>query len=240
MKIKKGIKIEVIKEKGEDRSNYTRYWVRGEGCNLYMITVDSENLWTCTCESNIFRGLCYHILMIKTELERRILTKRMHKINPVCVNRRDFDNYFNSERFIAEPIYGGPRQFVIFGRFIYRGGKKEMEWCLPGHIKLAGTILEGLWDCYGKKRGMEIFRICDCLFYKGLDYRFSPLAIRREMAERVIKVWRPPMVRLTDYEYSLEGKNELMNQWGSVLLKDINSTYDLTEKSPRAWMVLMR
>jgi hypothetical protein len=223
-----------------DKTGYTQYEVRGDSPTIYVVTVDSEGLWSCSCPSNTFRGLCYHIQMIRMELERVMILSRIPKIAPVIVNDRDFGRYYKQDRFVAEPIYGGPRQFVTFGRWVYLGKVNRRVWCLPGHLRLAGTVLEGTWDNYGRPKGQGIFRIIDCLSHKGIDYRLSPLALRREMAERVLSKWCPSHVAMTEYEFTAEGKAELMAKYGVCILKDINSSYDLANKSPRAWMMKAR
>jgi len=240
-KVLTGVQVRLVTNPDDfDKTGYTQYEVRGDSAKIYVVTVDSEGLWSCSCPSNTFRGLCYHIQMIRMELERVAYLNRMPKIAPVVVNARDFERYYGQDRFIAEPIYGGPRQYVTFGRWVFLGKQNRKQWCLPGYLRLAGTMLEGTWDNYGRPRGQGIFRIIDCLSYKGLDYRLSPLALRREMAERILEKWCPSDVALTEYEFTLDGKEELMAKYGVCVLKDINSSYDLTNKSPRAWMVRAR
>jgi hypothetical protein len=240
-KVLTGVQVKLATDPDDyDKTGYTKYEVRGDSAMIYVVTVDSEGLWSCSCPSSTFRGLCYHIQMIRTELERIAILNRIPKIAPVIVNARDFERYYNQGRFIAEPLYGGPRQFVTFGRWIYLDKNRRKEWCLPGHLRLAGTVLEGAWDNYGRPRGRGVFRVIDCLCYKGIDYRLSPLALRREMAERALHKWCPSHVALTEYEFTPEGKAELMAKYGVCMLKDINSPYDLANRSPRAWMVKAR
>lgn len=233
-----GVQVRLVSDPRKfDVTGITRYEVRGDSPTIYVVTVDSEGLWTCSCPSNMYRGLCYHVQMIRMELERDIILQRIPRVSPTKVSAPDFERYYMRDRFLAEPIYGGPRQFITFGRWVYLNRTKRKDWCLPGWLRFAGTVLEGTWDNYGKRAGQGLFRVIDCLMYKGLNHSLSPLALRRELAEKVLSKWCPPCVAMAEYEFTQEGKAELLAKWGSVMLKDINSTYDLTNRSPRAWMV---
>lgn len=199
----KGIKVKIVTPPRQfHKTCYTKYEVRGDSPMIYVVTVDSEGLWSCSCPSSTYRGLCYHIQMIRMEMERFAILNRLPPIKPVPVDPKDFARYYTQDRFIAEPIYGGPRQFVTFGRWIYLGKLNKKVWCLPGYIKLAGTVLEGTWDNYGRPKGRGIFRVIDCIQHKGIDFSLSPLAILREMAERVLEKWCPSNVALTEYEFT--------------------------------------
>lgn len=223
-----------------ERTGLTRFRVRGAGSSkVRRVTVDREGLWTCSCPSSKYRGVCYHVNALQFELERVSVMKRLleARIDPAIVDSHEFDYYYTREQFIAEPLYKGPRQFLLIARYLYLDLQKQTRWYHPSLLPLAGTVLEGAWDSYGSKS--RRFKIFDCLYHKGLDYRFSPLGIRRDLAANAVAQLRrvSDEIEVARYEHSPEGKEALMAAYGTVILKDVNSLYDRRGKSPRGWML---
>ena len=228
-----------VKRRRVINSFHTQFWVKGNSGSAYIVNVDEQGLYTCSCRGNKFHWSCYHVLMLKTELERIKLVRELEQLKPkpISVDDPDFTKYMRLPRFVSEPIYPGPRMYVVFGCWVYLGIHRKRSWEVGDYTRLAGTVIEGTWDNYGVRKGRGIFRVFDCPIYKGIDYRLSPLGIRRDMAEKVIKEWKPKSVELGEWEYTPEGKQVLMGKWGCCVLKDVNSTYALEGKSPRAWMI---
>ena len=235
MKIHKEILFERYSPKDSD---ITYFRVRGDdSMHIRTISVDAEGLWLCSCPSNRFRGICYHVNVIQFELERVRLLKQLKemRIDPALVGIEEFRKYFALQRFVAEPHYGLHRQYLLIARWVYLDNTRREDWSFEGMLRWAGTVLEGVWDKSDKKSPK--FRVFDCLYSKGIDHRYSPLGLRRELAEEAVKALSVPAVMLSDYEYTVEAKQDLVMKHGIIILKDVNSTYDNNGKSPRSWMV---
>lgn len=218
---------------------FTQFRVRGpDSPYIHTVTVDREALWSCDCQSNRFRGICYHVNLIQFEMERNYLLQKLKAMrhDPAVVFPDEFNFYMAMPRFVAEPLYEGPRQYLLLARYVYLGGKRRAPWETGlRHIRLAGTILEGVWDAY--EHNPPKFRVFDCLYYKGLNHVHSFLALRRELAEQVVQELANPDVIMTEYASDPADKEKMLQNWGVVLLKDIRGPYDLSEKSPRHLML---
>jgi hypothetical protein len=239
-KLKKKFRLKCLTPPAEfERTGYTRYQVRGDNSpHLRLVRVDREGLWTCTCKSNRFRGMCYHVNMIQFEIERIPILNRLNQLRhePATVDTIDFEQYFSQQRFVAEPAYKGVRQYILIAQHVWLDKLHKAEWEFKDFHRFAGTVLEGVWDGSKKPR----FRVFDCIYHKGLCLKNSPLAFRRDLAESTVAAMKIEEIQLTDYEYDIAGKQNLLLTCGAVVLKDVASPYDLSGKSPRCWMMAKR
>ncbi len=217
-------------------SAYTRYKVIGLNGGVYTITVDSGGLCSCTCQASKFRGDCYHVAILQMEFNKESLLHHLKPIEPVSISKVDFARYYAQERFVAERIFLGQQQYLVFGHKVYLQDKPTPRWQFNEFQRYAGTILEGAWE----RKGVDKFYLFDCPFFKGQDLTHSSLAERRDKLEGVFNKFKHPSIALSPYVYTPEDKKLMESTYGNILLKDVTATYNLTGKSPRAFMIKAR
>lgn len=216
-----------------ERHLHTLFEVRGQGStHIRSVRVDKEGLWTCSCRNSKFRGMCYHVEAVRTNICMRQMLRRLvsFRREPAVVSRAEYDAFFSLERFIAEPIHSAPRYMTI-SNGVYIDAEPKPDWVYEGLDRLAGTIIEGAWETYGfKKRHFVVF---DLLRHTGLDLTTTPLFQRRELLLEVLSKLRIPHVVLGEAGTDFLTKEDLLKKYGKLLLRDGAAPYDSSNYSPR-------
>lgn len=234
--IRRGFYKKVSKWNGrirEQQCSVTAFEVRGQNAiHIHKVFVDSDGLWTCSCRSNRFRGQCYHAEIVKTEVNRQALVKRLDTIRrpPAMVPPVEFDEYLLLDRFIAEPIHAWPVYLVISNR-IYLDDKMRRDWYYAGIDRFAGTILEGAWQSYGHKE--RKFVVYDLLRWQGLDLTAFPLFQRLERLAEILPLLKLP-IHMAEMAKDIAAKQDLLIRYGVVRLRDGAAPFIADGHSPRA------
>jgi len=240
--IRRKVKIHRLTPSSEyDKTPSTIFMVRGDSPAIYKVRVDGAGLYSCSCKSGKFRGFCYHVEMVRMEKERIRIINKLYPPTLSPTHDVDFNDYFSQERFIAEPLFSGPTEYITFGRYVHLGKIRRQDWEIPGYLRLAGTILVATWDDLNMGRATKdlfrILRVFDCVYQRGVDLRNTPLAFRRDFMEELCKQWSPPGVAVVPCAASQEDKQKLVLAHKNIVLKDIASPWDLSDRSPRAWVI---
>lgn len=219
-------------EKLSDHRRVTIFEVRGQNSkHIRQVVVDCDGLWSCSCRGNRFRGMCYHVEIVKTNASRAALIKRLEKMrrSPAVLSAKEFDSYFMLDRFIAEPIHAWPILVTISDK-VFVGNSLYKEWAHEGIDRYAGTILEGAWQTYGKSR--KTFVVFDLLRSQGLDLTTFPLFQRLEKLQEILPKLRLP-VELGEIAKDLPAKQDLLLRNGTVRLRDGAAPFSADGHSPR-------
>lgn len=204
-------------EKKKSVGKLTQYFVRSSTGTKYMVSVDEDGMWACTCPGGNFRGYCYHVLSIKWNREWRHLVPTLEHIRFTPVSEVEFNRLLEIPRFILQPLPPHNRTFICFARTVWDSHRQADELVTKKSERLAGTVLEG-W------RGKEGYVVWDLLFYKGIDYRQLPLRDRLMRLSDITNEWRAAKEAMMEIDIPLKRG---IKKWscGKVVLRDIAAPY---------------